>query len=117
MYCRQMPSSKEIYNLSGRFYIIASPKKITRFPPPKLGTEIINSDISAQEHWETVRRQVWSTVSSQIRAMFTWPSPGETSNHEKEAFRCLKLDSMLDKNISLDDPDKVNHEVGFDNFC
>src|SRR5256885_8935967 len=77
MYYRQMPTTKEIYNLSGRFYIISSPKKITRFPPPKFGTEIINSDISAQEYWETVRRQIWSALSPQIRATFTWTSPGE----------------------------------------
>jgi hypothetical protein len=114
---RQMQTTKEIYNLSGRFYIISSPKKITRFPPPKFGTEIINSDISAQEYWETVRRQVWSTLSSQIRATFAWPTPGEILKNGKEAFKCLKLDSMLDQNVSLDNPDKVNHEVAFDNFC
>ena len=39
------------------------------------------------------------------------------SKNGKESFKCLKLDSMLDKNVSLDHPDKVNHEVAFDNFC
>ncbi|PKC00691.1 hypothetical protein RhiirA5_427819 [Rhizophagus irregularis] len=113
----QMPTTKEIYNLLGRFYIVASPKKITRFPPPKLGTELMNSEISAQEHWESVRRQVWSSLSSQTRATFTWPPSGEIPKHGDKAFKCLKLDSMLDRNISLDNPDKVNHEVAFDNFC
>ncbi len=111
-----MQTTKEIYNLSGRFYIVSSPKRITRFPPPKLGKDI-DSDISAQEYWETVRRQIWSSLSSQTRATFTWPSSGEIPKNGKEAFKCLKLDSMLDNNTGSDNPDKVNHEVAFDNFC
>ncbi|RIA87147.1 hypothetical protein C1645_696369 [Glomus cerebriforme] len=93
--CWQMPTTKEIYNLSGRFYITSSPKKITRFHPPKIGTE---SDISAQEQWETIRRQIWSSLSPQTRAMFTWPTSGEIPKHGDEAF-------------------KFNHDVAFDNFC
>ncbi|CAI2178229.1 2459_t:CDS:2 [Funneliformis geosporum] len=108
--CWQMQTTKEIYNLSGRFYIVSSPKKITRFPPPK-------SDMPTQESWETVRRQVWSALSSQTRATFTWPPSGEIPKSGKMAFKCLKLDSMLDDHIGSNNSDRVDHEVAFDNFC
>lgn len=110
-----MQTTQEIYNLSGRFYITSSPKKITRFPAPKIITE----ETSSREYWESIRRQHWNSLSPQTRAIFTWPPSGEIPKNDKDAFKCLKLDSMLDElnNNSNFTPEKVIHDLAFENFC
>ncbi|CAG8575112.1 6806_t:CDS:2, partial [Diversispora eburnea] len=79
--------------LSGRFYITSSPKKITRFPAPK----IIFDETPPREYWESIRSQYWNSLSPQTRAIFTWPPSGEIPKSDKDAFKCLKLDSMLNE--------------------
>ncbi|KAF0544195.1 pyridoxamine 5-phosphate oxidase [Gigaspora margarita] len=117
----QMQTTEEIYNLSGRFYITSSPARITRFPAPKIITSkksLTGTDeISPKEYWESLRRQFWSSLSSQNRAIYTWPPPGETPKSDKKAFECLKLDDMLDVASESNNPDKVLHDSAFDNFC
>ncbi|CAG8834466.1 32864_t:CDS:2, partial [Gigaspora margarita] len=117
----QMQTTEEIYNLSGRFYITSSPARITRFPAPKIITSkksLTGTDeISPKEYWESLRRQFWSSLSSQNRVIYTWPPPGETPKSDKKAFECLKLDDMLDVASESNNPDKVLHDSAFDNFC
>ncbi|CAG8580804.1 6545_t:CDS:2 [Cetraspora pellucida] len=118
--CWQMQTTKEIYNLSGRFYITSSPTKITRFPAPKIITpnqSPTDTDISAKEYWESQRRRFWTSLSSQNRAIYTWPPSGEMLKDDKEAFKCLKLDDMLDIVSGSNNPEKVLHDSAFDNFC
>ncbi|RHZ71765.1 hypothetical protein Glove_253g75 [Diversispora epigaea] len=121
-----MQATQEIYNLSGRFYITSSPKKITRFPAPK----IILDETSPREYWESIRSQYWNSLSPRTRAIFTWPPSGEIPKSDKDAFKCLKLDSMLDElndysglnnnnnnNNNNNSPGKVLHDLAFENFC
>ncbi|CAG8489575.1 9052_t:CDS:2 [Acaulospora colombiana] len=50
------------------------------------------------------------------RAIFSWPPPGEIPKCDKDSFKCLKLNSMLDSGNS-NSPDKVLHDLAFENFC
>ncbi|CAG8734818.1 2905_t:CDS:2, partial [Acaulospora morrowiae] len=112
----QMPTSKEIYKFSGRFYITSSQNKITRFPAPKIVLDESNN-ISPREYWESLRCQLWNSLSSQSRAAFTWPPSGEIPKSEKDSFKCLKLDSMLNSTNSVNSSEKILHDLAFENFC
>ncbi|KAG9301254.1 hypothetical protein G9A89_012637 [Geosiphon pyriformis] len=113
--CWQMPSTKEIYNISGRFYISAAPLKITRFPPPKILPDNL-SYLLASEYWESIRRLTWESISSQTRASFTLP-PSGVPKLNQNTFVCQRLEHMLNSNVKIDHPERILHDMAFENMC
>ncbi|CAG8596909.1 4098_t:CDS:2 [Paraglomus brasilianum] len=110
--CWQMPTTREIFNLTGRFYIIASPLKITRFPAPKVDD---SSTVPALQYWESQRCAVWTSLTSQTRASFSWPPSGEALQPDQE--RAMKMDVMLGSSAKADTKEQIVHNVALDNFC
>jgi len=107
-----MPTTREIFNLTGRFYIIASPLKITRFPAPKVDD---SSTVPALQYWESQRCAVWTSLTSQTRASFSWPPSGEALQPDQE--RAMKMDVMLGSSAKADTKEQIVHNVALDNFC
>ncbi|OZJ06021.1 hypothetical protein BZG36_01077 [Bifiguratus adelaidae] len=110
----------EQYYFTGKFYIASAPIQVTRFPPPKMPV----SDMPAAEYWEEERLKQWRRLNPQIRAKFTWPTPGDLPKADRIAYTCLSLDDMTSQNRSANaskagagNSVKLIHDIALDNFC
>ncbi|CAO3642763.1 unnamed protein product [Cunninghamella blakesleeana] len=123
--CWTMPKTKEYYKLKGKFYISSSPMQITRFPPPKPNF----SNVAAADYWENERKKHWKGLSDKGRAVYTWPSHGDTRAN-RTAFSCQTLKHFdqqvqpsgngglfTNNNKENIDKLKVVHDIAMDNFC
>lgn len=133
-----MPKSKEHFYFAGKFYIASAPIQVTRYPPPKIAA----SDLPSADFWEEERIKQWKRLNPKIRAIFTWPGPGEVPRAEKLAYSCLSMDVMLDESKKssgvfgngilarsnslsgrggqigeMENPVKLMHDIAMDNFC
>ncbi|KAL1924857.1 uncharacterized protein VTP21DRAFT_4511 [Calcarisporiella thermophila] len=109
--CWAMPKSKEHFYFSGRFYIASAPVQVTRYPPPRIISDLQEH---SEDYWERERLRQWQRLNSRLRSRFTWPSSGDAPRNDK-AFACLHLDAL--SNDYPNDAKKIIHSIALDNFA
>jgi hypothetical protein len=67
------------YTFTGKSYLVAAPSLSHRFgtPPKRIS---LPEDVSPEMYWEYAREKVWSSLTSQARASYTWPSSSSTKH-------------------------------------